>query len=81
MFTALLIAGLLACGFLVLRQARRNAASDAASIHKNVSATKSLQPVDDWQRNIRLDTDTDYSQAMEKLRQEERRQNPKEQRN
>ncbi len=81
MFPYLLISGLVACSLLVLRHAVRTAAPEPPPGNEDPTETRQRRTVDNWQRGIRLDSQTDYSDAMEKLRQEERRQRPEEQRN
>lgn len=81
MFPYLLISGLVVCGLLVLRHAVRTAAPEAPPGNEDPTETRQLRAVNDWQRGIRLDPRPDYSSAMEKLRLEERRQRPEEQRN
>ncbi len=79
MFTYLLIGGVVVCGLLVLRHAVRTAAP--APDEEQRTEAQQLRPVDNWQRGIRLDAHPDYADAVEKLRREERRQRPEEQRN
>ncbi len=81
MFLFLVIGGVFVCGLLVLRHAVRTAAPEPPPGNEDPTETRQLRVVDDWQRGIRLDTQTDYAGAMEKLRREERRQRPEEQRN
>lgn len=81
MFLSLVIAGVLVCGLLVLRHAVRTAASEPHRGNEDPAKARQLRPVDNWQRGIRLDPRTDYTDALEKLRREERRQRPEEQRN
>lgn len=79
MFAVWLIAGILICGFIVLRQGARTA--PFAPKETDRSEPNPLQAVDDWQRRIRLDANPDYTDAMATLRREERRQRPEEGRN
>jgi len=81
MFLFLVIGGVFVCGLLVLRHAVRTAEPEPRPGNEDPTETRQLRVVDDWQRGIRLDTQTDYSNALEKLRREERRQRPEEQRN
>jgi hypothetical protein len=81
MFLFLFISGVLVCGLLVLRHAVRTAAPEPPPGNEDPTESRQLRAVDDWQCGIRLDTQTDYAGAMEKLRREERRQRPEEQRN
>lgn len=81
MFLFLVIGGVMVCGLLVLRHAVRTAAPEPPPGNEDPVKTRELQAVNDWQRGIRLDARTDYTDAMEKLRREERRQRPEEQRN
>ncbi|OAM87327.1 hypothetical protein OH491_26740 [Termitidicoccus mucosus] len=75
-----LAAGLGLCGYLVHRNNQRARTTVPAS------DSGGHRPMNEWQKSISLDTRTDYTrqeieQAMEKLRQEERRQKPEEGRN
>lgn len=81
MFLLLVIGGVLACGLLALCHAVRTAAPEPPPGNEDPTETRQLRPVNDWQRGIRIDTRTDYSDALEKLREEERRQKPEEGRN
>lgn len=81
MFLFLVIGGVLVCGLLVLRHAVRTAAPEPPPGNEDPAETRQVRAVDNWQRGIRLDTRTEYAGALEKLRQEERRQRPEEQRN
>jgi len=81
MFLPLLITGLVVCGLLVLRHAVRTAAPEPPPGNEDPLETRQRRSMDDWQRSIGLDPRTDYSDALEKLRREERRQRPEEQRN
>ena len=78
---ALIIAGILVAGLLLLRHAVRTAGPDPTLVREKGSEAQQLQPVDKWQRNIRFDARPDYTDAIEKLRKEERRQRPEEGRN
>lgn len=75
------IAGLIVCGLLVLRHAMRNAAPEPPRGNEDPLQVRPNQAIDDWQRGIQVDTRTDYAGAVEKLRREEKRQRPQEQRN
>lgn len=81
MFMFLVIGGVLVCGLLVVCHAGRTAAPERPPGNENLSEARQLRPVDNRQRGIRIDTRTDYTDALEKLRREERRQRPEEQRN
>lgn len=81
MFLPLLITGLVVCGLLILRHAVRTAASEPPPGNEDPLEARQQRSVDDWQRSIPLDPRTGYSDALEKLRREERRQRPEEQRN
>ncbi len=72
-FAFLLLVGLAVSGWLVHRHWRR-------TVPPAVRATPPA--VDTWQRSIRLDSRTDYTDPLrEKLRREEERQRPQEGRN
>lgn len=81
MIIAFVIGGFLLCGLLVLLHAVRTAAPDPLQSETEKAASAEMRAVDNWQRNIRLDSRTDYGSALEKLRKEERRQRPEERRN
>lgn len=81
MFVTLIIVGVFVCGLLVLRHAVRNAPLEPSPATERQTEAEQLRAVDTWQSNIRLDASPDYTDAMEKLRKEERRQRPQEQRN
>jgi len=81
------LAGLGACGLLVLRHAVRTSREEPAA-EDHGAPTRKPQAADRWQDGIRIDTRTDYAPGSkakgrieEKLRQEELRQEPWERRN
>lgn len=83
------IAGLTACGWLVLRHAARTRGDGpAAAGSEQLIKPGENQAIDRWQGGIRMDTRTDYvteaqarKRTEEKLRAEELRQKPWERRN
>lgn len=81
MLVAIFIVGLVVAGYLVHRHQRRFA-PPAPPV---ATEAHDLRAVEQWQRNIRLDTRTDYTkldpETREKLRREEERQRPQEGRN
>ena len=75
-------------GFLVVRHAIRTAPLVPPESDLPAPPPKKAQPIDAWQSGIKPDMRTDYTadpaatkRHLEKLRREERRQRPQEERN
>ena len=75
-------------GFLVVRHAIRTAPLVPPESDLPAPPPRKAQPIDAWQAGIKPDTRTDYTpdpaatkRLLEKLRREERRQRPLEERN
>lgn len=85
LLVVMIVLGLALGGWLALRHAAQTAATVPSS---RPARSKKSPPMDAWQAGIKPDTRTDYApdpaktkRLMEKLRQEELRQQPQEGRN
>ena len=82
------LVGLVVCGLLLLRHAVRTAVRAPSVSDLPAPTPQTPQPMDTWQAGIKADTRTDYTpdpvatkRLMKKLRREELRQRPQEERN
>lgn len=88
LFIVAVIVGLAVCGALALRHAVRTAVTVPPVSDLPAPTPPASHPMDVWQAGIKPDTRTDYAsdpavtkRLMEKLRREELRQRPQEERN